>query len=330
MAQCIFCQRTLMPGATDGTQPTKEHVIQYAIGGSNGLVTHDVCKDCNSNLGDSVDADFINQEFIGILRLMHGVAGYSGTVPNVVLEARSLDTNEPGQVSLGSNATIDVSHEPVMIRESKSAGYEEILVAAMPDRARQMAEGLIEKAKKQNKTVYTTKGKVVTTAADLFADAEVESSDHYKASLQVEFIPMFRGYAKIAFGYLHVALGPEWTFSADAEALRAVSRGEGTAADVKALVMQGSPQVRALFVGKEPKDPRTHVLGIILQQGQPLAMVSLFGGAFTYCFKVTIPEELILGAMLTDRVAVEVDPVTRSATWVSYQNLLRRMTTFGR
>ncbi|WKW52048.1 HNH endonuclease [Rhodomicrobium lacus] len=330
MSKCIFCQRELVAGATDGSQPTKEHVIQFALGGSNGLVTNDVCKDCNSTLGETVDAEFINQEFMGFLRLTHNLPGYSGTVPDVVLSARSLDTNEPGKVSFRSDATVDVSHEPVIIRQNKSADYEEILIAAMPDRARQMAQGIIDKAKKQNKTVYTSKGKVANMAEDLLADAEVESSDHYKASMMVEMIPLLRGYAKIAFGYLHVTIGAGWTFSTDADALRAISRGEGTAADVKALVVQGAPEVRALFVGKEAKDSRTHVLGIILRQGQTLAMVSLFGGNFTFCFKVSIPEELILNAMFADRAAVEVDPVTRSASWVSYQTLLLRMSSFGR
>jgi hypothetical protein len=56
-----LCERQLVAGAGDGTQPTKEHMIQYALGGSNSLVTPDVCKDCNSKLGETVDADFINQ-----------------------------------------------------------------------------------------------------------------------------------------------------------------------------------------------------------------------------------------------------------------------------
>ena len=312
MAKCIFCERQLTAGAEDGTQPTKEHIIQYALGGSNGLVTHDVCKDCNSKLGETVDADFINQEFIGFLRLTHGIEGYSGTIPDVVLSARSLDNNEPGRVRFGSAANVDVSHEPVVIRDAKADGTEEILVAGMPDRALEIAAGIIAKAKKQNRTILTTSGDVAKSAEDLLAGAETETSDHYKASMKVQMIPLLRGYAKIAFGFLHLALGEQWTFSKDAGELRAVSRGEGTATDVKSLVVQGHTQIRSLFLGQETADPRTHLLGIIPHK-DPVVLVSLFGGTFTYGFKVTMPEDLIYGALLANKAAVEVDPVSRQA-----------------
>lgn len=329
MAKCIFCERQLVSGANDGTQPTKEHIIQYALGGSNGLVTLDVCKDCNSKLGETVDADFINQEFMGFLRLTHGIAGYSGTVPDVVLGARSLDTNEPGRVRFGSAASVDVTHEPVVIRDVKADGTEEILVAAMPDRAREMASGIIAKAKKQNRTVLTSSGKVAKTVEDLLAGAETETSDHYKASMQVQMIPLLRGYAKIAFGFLHHALGEQWTFSKDAAPLRAAARGNGTAADVKSLVVQSRPEIRSLFLGQEAADPRTHLLGIIPGEN-PVVLVSLFGGTFTYGFKVPMSEDLIFGSLLASKLAVELDPVSRQAEWISYQVLLQRMNNFGR
>lgn len=43
-----------------------------------------------------------------------------------------------------------------------------------------------------------------------------------------------------------------------------------------------------------------------------------------------MPEDLIYGALLANKAAVEVDPVSRQANWISYQVLLQRMTSFGR
>ena len=147
--------------------------------------------------------------------------------------------------------------------------------------------------------------------------------------MNVKWIPLLRGYAKIAFGFLHLALGEEWTFSKDAEKLRAVSRGEGTDTDVKNLVASFPDNIRPLFLGQESADPRTHLLGIIPRK-DPIVLVSLFGGTFTYGFHVAIPEDLIYGALLANKVAVEVDPVSRQANWISHQVLLQRMYKFRR
>jgi len=70
--RCIFC--------LDDRPPSDEHVFPLAIGGS--LHTDRVCLECNSILGETVDAPLCNHVFIIVRRAQLNLAGNSGTVPD--------------------------------------------------------------------------------------------------------------------------------------------------------------------------------------------------------------------------------------------------------
>ena len=320
MPKCIYCTSDLVPGAADGSQPSMEHIVQYAIGGSDSLVTSDACVCCNSTLGRTVDADFINQELIGILRLMHDAVGRSGNVPNVVLNTRSMDTSEPGSLILKKGA-IDVKHDPVVIRDKFAQDSEEILIAGMPDQARKIAEGILNKAKKGGRQIKTASGKTVETVDDLFAESVSEASSNYHAQFKIDLIALMRGYAKIAFSFAHRAFGPSWTFSQSAQPLREVATGISTTEAVKAITLGATKELRRVFVGAEAEGSKTHVVGILpIVDGKIL--VSLFGGSFSYCFKIgDIPWDMLEDAMVRGHIAVELDPTTRTVRTIGLSEL---------
>jgi len=73
---CIFCGKKY-----DKSEYTDEHVFPDAIGGL--LVLRDkVCKPCNDKLGHSVDTHLVNHGLVSFERLLYGLKGKSGKVPN--------------------------------------------------------------------------------------------------------------------------------------------------------------------------------------------------------------------------------------------------------
>ena len=60
----------------DGSS-TIEHIIPWAIGGSNSCTVDDASKEANNDLGSSVDAPFSNLLPIAIKRHLIGIEGQS-------------------------------------------------------------------------------------------------------------------------------------------------------------------------------------------------------------------------------------------------------------
>jgi len=73
---CIFCGKKL-----DKSEYADEHVFPDAIGGLLVLKNR-VCKPCNDKLGHSVDTHLVNHGLVSLTRLVHGLKGKSGKVPN--------------------------------------------------------------------------------------------------------------------------------------------------------------------------------------------------------------------------------------------------------
>ena len=69
---CIICHQ-------DNQELSDEHVIPEAIGGYYHI--YNVCKDCNSKLGDHVDKLLLNHWFIKAARDEKGFKGYKGYIP---------------------------------------------------------------------------------------------------------------------------------------------------------------------------------------------------------------------------------------------------------
>lgn len=73
MAICAICKK-------EKSNFTKEHIIPYALG-NRLFVINCVCKKCNSNLGDKIDAKISNSFMACIFREVNKLPGQSGKVP---------------------------------------------------------------------------------------------------------------------------------------------------------------------------------------------------------------------------------------------------------
>ncbi len=326
LARCIYCCETLVDDVKDGRQPSLEHIIQYAIGGADRFTTTDCCNKCNSNLGDTVDSAFINEQLIGFLRVQLGLKGQSGVVPPVDTEARSLDTNEPGKVSFNADS-VEIYYSPVVIRQTRGQNAEEFLVAGTPTQARDIASGMLKKAARTGKTVWTKDGVRVTNPEQLLATGEIERSSSYHSRIAVNFDNIRRGVAKIAFGFCHVVLGPTWTFSAASERLRNAAVGKTAVHELRNIVKNSSPQLRRWVAGDERHASTDHFLAL-LPGHSFCVLVSLFGGsAFTFLVEVgDVPARLfedLLGR--GQKISLDLCPSKRIVTWRDHMKLLTRL-----
>lgn len=75
MFKCILCYKEF-----DDSEKTEEHIFPEAIGGNIRLM--EMCKVCNSHLGENVDAPMINSWLIEAKRQLLKLPGKKGRIPN--------------------------------------------------------------------------------------------------------------------------------------------------------------------------------------------------------------------------------------------------------
>lgn len=90
---CIFCGLN--------KESSDEHVIPDSIGGVYHI--YNVCKDCNGFLGEHVDCKLTNHKFMEFERLLRGIKGKSGKIPNPFGKNGILKSGECVRIELDSD-----------------------------------------------------------------------------------------------------------------------------------------------------------------------------------------------------------------------------------
>lgn len=89
MGHCIICHQ-------DNVTLSDEHIIPDSMGGY--IHCYNVCKDCNSKLGEQVDKHLMNHFFIQGARHNHQLKGKKDAIPNPLLGDAVLKTGEKVRV----------------------------------------------------------------------------------------------------------------------------------------------------------------------------------------------------------------------------------------
>ncbi len=319
MARCVYCLQTLVPKEERESplNPSVEHFIPWSLGGSNGFATMDACTECNSTLGDSVDAATINQPLLAMIRQQFGITGYSGNVPDVVMPMRSMDTNEPGRMTIPPAGEIEYHHNPVVVRQPHALG-EELFVAGSEEDVRKIVQGIAGKEAKRGRRLVDPSSGQTIALDDAIANAERETTDLYRARTVVSLPPIYRTITKAAYGLAHHMFGWRWTGSDDAAGLRDAARGLTSDDDVVAM-MRG---IKVEFRDKLPlcAGQQDHHVVAFLPGASPSVFVSLFGEAlFTALIPMTVSDQAMeLGISENNRAMVAIDPRSRTATWIDF------------
>lgn len=326
MTRCVYCLQKLVPKKDrEGLlNPSLEHFLPWSLGGSNDFATMDACTGCNSTLGDSVDAATINQPLLAMMRQRYGITGYSGNVPDVVLPMRSMDTNEPGRMTISPTGNVDYHHNPVVIRQCHALG-EELFAAGSEDDVRKIMQGIAGKAAKRGlRLVDYSSGQTIDLKGSI-DNAERETTNLYRARMMVSLPSIYRTMIKAAYGLAHHMLGWRWTGSDDAASLRDAARGLTSDDDVVAMVQGISVKFRdklPLCAGQQ----HHHVVSF-LSGDSPSILVSMFGEAlFTALIPMTVSDQVLeLGISENNQAMVAIDPQSRKATWIDFSTYLMHL-----
>lgn len=81
---CILCLNTDAP-------LTEEHVFPEAAGGT--ISRYLLCKVCNSKVGQFIDAPYLRQKPIELVRAVHRIPGKSGYIPQPFSDVHSIERN---------------------------------------------------------------------------------------------------------------------------------------------------------------------------------------------------------------------------------------------
>lgn len=111
---CIICHQ-------DDVELSDEHVIPDAIGGY--IHCYRVCTECNSHLGDHVDAHLLNHYLIKGARYVHKLKGKKGAIPNPLTGDGVLNTGEKVRVEdVNGVSTPRILPQSPEIAEDKKSG----------------------------------------------------------------------------------------------------------------------------------------------------------------------------------------------------------------
>jgi signal transduction histidine kinase len=269
MERCIYCRSNLNENEPpDHMTRTKEHIVPWALGGSNEFVTCEVSKKYNNDLGRDIDAPFMNLLPLGIKRHQFRLEGYSGKVPPIVLKGCSTDNGEPVTVTIDVNGRVTYDFGITVITDEKKH-YTERLVGGSPDRVRDVLKGMLEKAQKSGSTLYAKSRDPIASIEDFEKLFETEASDLFHIRLAINADTWIRGIFKMILGMGHVFLGPEWTFSSGGgDRIRSVlvtDRTHWPTDSLKGFVSGKLPSEISTLLGitQEVRDANCHTLAIL-------------------------------------------------------------------
>ncbi|MBQ7474604.1 MAG: HNH endonuclease [Clostridia bacterium] len=275
--RCIICGKS-SADLGDVNPLTEEHIIPKAPG-NNSLKCCFLCKTCNSRLGDTIDAAFINSFDIKLIRNQLGIKGRNG-IPNPF--AKGKDSN-------GNDIYVDIKMQPKMVShvEKTSNGV-------------RIHASSIEEAKKIAKTIMVRHGMNKDTIDEQLRLIETIEKKQYKPeiSYDIAFDPQNRFLAilKIAYEYACFKLGDNYFNDTRANEIREILFNEIDHCIVdeknKKFGVCFAPEELRQLLGAFHKICEAHHLMIIQNDAfnRLIAIVSLFG-RFEYTYVVLLSND---------------------------------------
>lgn len=279
--KCLYTHSILNRNSPpDDNTESKEHIIPYALGGSNDFVTFDCSKKANNDFGRDIDAPFMAIPLVGMKRHEFAIKGQGGSVPPIEFKAKVMELNEEGTITFPHNG-IPYMDLPLTSDGSMSEG--KIAFAGSPDRVKVATKGLLQKANRKGLQVLTQDLAPITDATTLIENVTINTgqSVHVEMRLGIDnfFEPWEKGILKIVLGLGHKILGEQWTFSPSGDRIRLALVCPGTqwqSVGIKGDVLCKLPtEIKTLLRIK----PNIHTVGVLpYTDCRMAAIISLFGG----------------------------------------------------
>lgn len=126
--KCIICNNS-------NAEFTLEHIIPFALGNKT-FSLNNVCKKCNSLIGEKIDVHSTNNILAELMRMDKKIPGHSGKVPFPFAK---------GQTDDGFNVKLSVDMKPTIEPKVSKDGNEYRIVASSHDEAITIAEKIFKR-----------------------------------------------------------------------------------------------------------------------------------------------------------------------------------------
>lgn len=332
MNKCIYTYAPLNSNTPqDDLTETLEHIVPYALGGSNSFSLKNCSKKENNELGKRVDAPFLALLIVGMLRHKYGIQSYSKTVPDIRLPATCVELNKPCSVifEYGGEVKIDFGIDV-------GGGLDEgrFSISGGEDRVKQVFEGVLKKAMKRGMEVKSQALTPLKTFSDALAVSSIEKGISYNINLDLNrenfYIPWTRAILKMCLGLGAKCLGEGWEFSQSSDRFRRALI-DGTDID-DSLGIRGDtmcrlpPEISNLIACESGK----HTLAVLPHEKNMIAVISLFGGE-TFDAIVDLGSEQCSVNVSNDNIprdwvcCYQIDPISRTVRTRTISEVQARM-----
>lgn len=270
---------------------TLEHIVPWALGGSDCCSIEDVSKKANNDLGTEIDAPLSNLLPIAFWRHRLKLEGHSRTIPPIVFNATATKNGAEAKITFHADGRVDFVPGLQVRKDQLAREAEQVSIAGQPVDVERVLQGMRQKAERTGRKFHTITGDPLITAADFERQYESVELDEFKLHGIQSLLPEFnqkvwaRGLLKMVLGLGHKVVGPEWTFGQWGDLVRrCLSADESHWAKDQLrgrLTCRLSQEIcRTLGITSESIEHHEHVLAVLpADTNKPMmAVVSLFGG----------------------------------------------------
>lgn len=288
--QCHSENSTKIIPPNDRTK-SREHIVPWALGGSNLCATEDVSTKANSDLGTEIDAPFLNLLPIAFWRHRLKVEGQSGTIPPIIFDAVATANGTPARITFHADGRVDFVPDVQVQKTALAEGAEKMDIAGQHVDVDRVLQGMREKAERTGKKFHSITGDLLATADDFEQQYESVELDQFKISGIQARLPEFnqkvwaRGLMKMVLGLAHKVLGPEWTFGEWGDRVRrclSADESQWPKDEMRGRLTCRLPKAIRNVLGITPASTarHEHVLAVLPADNKRewMAVVSLFGG----------------------------------------------------
>ena len=256
----------------DEGERSDEHIIPYALGGSNQLITRDVARIPNNEVGRTADSRLINNFFMANERWERRIASEDGHVPTVEFrgQVRIGDEWTKATFRIHPDRTTELIVPPRVESDWKELNFK---IACDPNDLPGIAANIEKKGTKRS-LPFQLLDHTKSTNEVTIPEPEMAAGFSFEADT------MALGFVKIALATGHRVLGYQWSQSEHADRLRGALRDQADDIDWEQHAIHGSiwPNADAGLNQVLSAGPDRHVLLVL--NNNPLGFYALLFGKY--------------------------------------------------
>lgn len=306
-----------------------EHVIPYALGGSNQF-TISTCEVSNSTFGRDIDAPFLSSFPVAHERFVRNIESASGNLPSLLFFGKAEINGKIVDIEYEVTADKKKLVTRPIVEKKESDGVIRYAIQAAPADVAKMIRNIDCKAARQGNQILDRSGKPVS-GAELLAQAGVHQ---FVPDIKCEWnyrswaVAAQREFVKIALGAAHFVLGEPFSRSVDANLLRNFLTAPEESLDK--IPISGSiwpmrvENPLSVFSRMLAGASDHHLVAILHMNEQLLVFISLFGEMNG---KIMLSSNPAICSMINqdDGAIIQLDPMTRAFQRRTFVDLLKML-----